>query len=388
MTSIVSFGMNHLSRMLVILAWLFAHWAVHAAGRDIAPTSDAQVIETLQPRVRASAATPQAAASAARQAIHLARQSADPRYLGRAQAVLAPWWDKVDAPIELAVLQATVQQSRHEFSAAKATLDKALQRGPSHAQGWLTLATLERVAGRYPQALVACAQVARAAAALYAAACQLETQSLQGQHEVAQRGLEVLRQQTTDTTVQAWLQSLLAESEERAGRDAAALTAYQASTALAPDGYTTLAQTDLLLRAARTDGLQKALQLLSNQPDSDAVLLRRAYAMKLLNDLRWQALASQLRERFAALDARGDNPAAHARERAMAYLWLDGDAGRALQSAKLNLSLQKEPLDWWLALHSAQLADQPAELTRLRNALEATGLRDARLQRWQSEKKP
>jgi predicted Zn-dependent protease len=380
--------MNFLSRMLLALALLSAHWAVHAAGRDIAPTTDTQVMETLQPRVRTSAATPQAAASAARQAINLARQSADPRYLGRAQAVLAPWWDKGDAPVELAVLQATVQQSRHEFPAAKVTLDKALQRDPSHAQGWLTLATLERVAGRYPQALLACAQVARAGAALYAAACQLETQSLQGQHDVARRGLETLRQQTTDKTVQAWLLSLLAESEERAGRDGAALLAYQTSTALAPDGYTTLAHADLLLRTAHTDAAQKALQLLSNQPDSDAVLLRRAYAFKLMNDPRWQALASDLRERFAALDARGDNPAAHARERAMAYLWLDGDAARALQSAKLNLSLQKEPLDWWLALQSAQVADQPAELTLLRNALEATGLRDARLQRWQVEKKP
>jgi hypothetical protein len=373
--------------LLCAFALLFAQWNVHAAGRDITPASDTQVIETLQPRVRTTATTPLAAASAARQAINQARQSADPRYLGRAQAVLAPWWDKGDAPVELAVLQATVQQSRHEFPVAKVTLDKALLRDPAHAQGWLTLATLERVAGRYPQALVACAQVARAGAALYAAACQLETQSLQGQHEVARRGLEALRLQTADKSVQAWLQSLLAESEERAGRDGAALVAYQTSTALAPDGYTTLAQADLLLRTVRTDALQKALQLLSIQPDSDAVLLRRAYALKLMNDSRWQTLARDLRERFAALDARGDSPAAHARERAMAYLWLEDDTARALQWAKLNLSLQKEPLDWWLALQSAQLANQPIELTQLRSALQATGLRDARLQRWQMEKK-
>lgn len=373
--------------IFLALAILQALGAAHAAGRDFAPASDAQVIETLLPRVRMAAPSPQAAASAAKQVISLARQSADPRYLGRAQALLSPWWDKADAPVELAVLQATVQQSRHEFTAAKITLDKALQRDPSHAQGWLTLATLERVAGRYAQALAACAQVARAGAALYAAACQLETQSLQGQHEVARRGLEALRLQTTDKAVQAWLLSLLAESEERAGRDGAAFSAYQASLALAADGYTSLAAADLLLRTARTDALQKALSLLRDQPDSDAVLLRRAYALKLLSDPQWKALADTLRERFSALDVRGDDPASHARERAMASLWLDGNPASALVSAKLNLTLQKEPLDWALALHSASSVGTLTELAQLRAALEATGLRDARLARWQTPQK-
>jgi hypothetical protein len=90
-------------------------------------------------------------------------------------------------------------------------------------------------------------------------------------------------------------------------------------------------------------------------------------------------LSTELQARFAALDQRGDDPATHARERALAYLWLDADAAKALQSAKLNLTLQKEPLDWWLALQSAQRAGQTAELARLRGELAATGLRDARL---------
>ena len=89
--------------------------AAQAGGRDFTPASDAQVIETLGPRVRVAQASPEAAAQAARQAITQARETADPRYLGRAQAALAPWWDKDDAPSLLAVLQATVQQSHHRF---------------------------------------------------------------------------------------------------------------------------------------------------------------------------------------------------------------------------------------------------------------------------------
>ena len=360
---------------------------VQAAGRDWQPTSDSQVVETLSPRVQATrgaaAGTPQAVAMVARQAISLARQTADIRYLGRAQAALAPWWGRSDAPVELAVLQATVHQSRHEFVAAKAVLTQALQREPRHAQGWLTLATLERVAGRYPAAMAACAQVTHSGAPLYGAACQLETTSLQGKHDAARRGLDVLQRQTVDPSTQAWLASLLAESEERAGRDIAALASYQASLALAPDGYTALAAADLLLRTQQANA---AFKLLADQPASDAVLLRRAYALKLQHDPQWQVLASELQSRFAALEQRGDDPATHARERALSTLWLGADAAKAWQFAKLNLTVQQEPLDWWLALHSAQRAGFSGELSRLRGEVAAIGLRDARLSRLLTDK--
>lgn len=372
--------MNSLYPRLAIVLLAAVGAFAQAAGRDWQATSDSQVIETLPPRVRTPSTTgthtPQAAALAARQAITLARQTADVRYLGRAQASLARWWNQSDAPVELAVLQATVHQSRHEFAAARTLLTQALQREPQHAQGWLTLATLERVAGNYPAAMAACAQVTRAGAALYGAACQNETASLQGQHDEARRGLAQLQRQATDASTQGWLGSLLAESEERAGRDSAALAAYQASLALAPDGYTALAAADLLLRTGQAGA---ALKQLADQPASDAVLLRRAYALKVLKDPKWQILSTELQARFAALDQRGDDPATHARERALAYLWLDADAAKALQSANLNLTLQKEPLDWWLALQSAQRAGQTAELARLRSEVAATGLRDARL---------
>ena len=41
--------------------------------------------------------------------------------------------------------------------------------------------------------------------------------------------------------------------------------------------------------------------LFVKQPDSDAVLLRRAYAAKQANDASWQRMASELRGRFAAI---------------------------------------------------------------------------------------
>ena len=127
----------------------FACASAGAAPREWMPKNEFEVVERLPERIRTPAATPEAAAEAARRWITLARRNADPRYLGRAQAALARWWDRPDAPAELAVLQATIQQSRHEFGAARKTLQGVLAREPAQAQGWMTMATLERLSGRY-----------------------------------------------------------------------------------------------------------------------------------------------------------------------------------------------------------------------------------------------
>ena len=353
------------------------------SARDFTPASDAAVIEQLPPRVRGVASNPDSAADTAQQQITLARQTADPRYLGRAQTTLAAWWNKPDAPVRLAILQATVEQSRHEFNAARNTLENALRRDPRQPQGWLTLATLERVSARYAAAQAACQQVAQNGAVLHAAACMLETGSLQGQVDAARNGLNALLRQAGDAPQRAWLLSLLAESEERAGRTAQAAFAYQASLALDGDGYTALAYGDLLLRQGQA---MAALQALGKQPASDAVLLRRAYALKLQGDAGWSAQWAQLQERFAALQTRGDDPSLHGRELALAALWLEANPGKAWPLALGNLELQKEPLDWWLALEAAEQAGRPDDLRRLRTQLASAGLVDARLARWQSGK--
>ena len=353
------------------------------SARDFIPPDDATVIEQLPVRVRGAALNADSAANTAQQQITLARQTADPRYLGRAQTTLAVWWNKPDAPVRLAILQATVEQSRHEFNAARTTLEKALRRDPRQPQGWLTLATLERVAARYAAAQTACQQVAHYGAALHAAACSLETGSLLGQFDAARNGLNALLRQTGDAPQRAWLLSLLAESEERAGRKAQAATAYQASLALDDDGYTALAYGDLLLRQGQAGA---AVQVLGKQPASDAVLLRRAYAAKLQGDSRWNAQWAQLQERFAALQARGDDPGLHGRELALAALWLETKPDKAWPLAFGNLELQKEPLDWWLALEAAEQAGRPDDVRRLRTQLASAGLVDARLAQWQSGK--
>ena len=353
------------------------------AVTTVQPLRDDEVLEVLpavtrsRPASAASAARradPAVAASQARQDIAVARQTGDTRYWGRAQAVLAPWWSRADAPVDLAVLQATVQQGRHEFDASRAVLTTALARAPGHAQAWLNLAALERLSARYAEALRACEAVARAGQDLYAAACRLETQSLQGQR--AAPGLRALIDQTRDNDQRSWLLSLLAESQERAGSDAAAADSYERSLALSPDLYTAVAYSDLLLRTGKTS---QALQVLTAQPETDAVLLRRAAAWRRLGDTRWTGVRALLRERAAELLRRGDDPGLHGRELALIALWLDDDATRALELARQNLLLQREPIDWWVAVQSARQAKDSAALAEFAGAIRASGLHDVRL---------
>jgi tetratricopeptide (TPR) repeat protein len=353
------------------------------------PMRDDEVVQVLPAITRhrpaagtsavAAAPDPAAAVALAREAIGVARQTGDARYWGRAQAAIAPWWDQRDAPVELAVLQSTVQQGRHAFAPARAVLQAALARTPGHAQGWLNLAALERVEGRYAASLAACEAVARAGQDWYAQACRLETASLQGQHAQARAGLQALLAPLSgraDASRRGWLLSLLAEAEERAGNDAAARARYTQSLAAEPDLYTQIAFGDLLLRTGQPDAAQR---LLAPLPRTDAVLLRQAIALRRLQDPRWQALRDELRERATALDRRGEDLALHDRERALLALWLDDAPARALTLARRNLDLQREPLDWWIALQAAREAGDTAATAAVRKSLQATGLQDARL---------
>lgn len=356
------------------------------AASPIRPVSDGEVIEVLPAITRSRLAAPVAgraptdpreALATSRQAISVARQTGDNRYWGRAQAALAPWWDRADAPVELAVLQATVQQGRHEFEASRKVLVAALSRQTGHAQGWLNLAALERLSARYNESLAACREVARTGQGLYAQACELETRSMQGQHELAIRGFAQLLTQVSDADQQSWLLSLQAEARERAGQDAAAQAAYEKSLARQPDLYTSIALSDLLLR---TGSNTKALAVLAPLPQTDAVVLRHGIAWRRLGDNRWREALVIFQERVAELKRRGDDPGLHSRELAMSALWLEDDAPGALALARKNLTLQREPVDWWLALQCALAAGDKNAVAELSNQWTQTGLKDARLE--------
>ena len=86
----------------------------------------------------------------------LGRSTGDPRFLGYAQAALAPWWGLEQPPREVLLLRAFLLQTTHRFDAALADLTKVLDIDPRNAQARLMRATVLQVKGVYEGAREEC----------------------------------------------------------------------------------------------------------------------------------------------------------------------------------------------------------------------------------------
>lgn len=371
-----------------------------AAAAPYTPQRDDDIVERLPQRLGSSAERSQARALRARLqqgpenlplALQLARESmerarlqGDPRELGQAQALLAPWWGQERPPPALRLLRATIRQSQHDFLPALADFDALLASPglapPLQAQAELSRAALLQVLGRWSEARAGCERLSRLpTAALHGRICLAELDSLQGRAAEAQAALARLAGEAA--APQAWLQLLRAELAERQASDAAE-PLYKAALQAAPEIYTRAAYADWLLDRQRAP--EAAALLLAHgserqaegQDLPDALLLRLAIAWKQTQDPRAAAAAADLRARFEAAEQRGDR--SHGRERARFALDVAPDATQALAQARLNWAQQKEPADALLLLRAARAAQQPAAAEAVRQFVRATGFQDQR----------
>ena len=383
-----------LRRVPIVVAFVWAVAAAHAA--PINPTRDDQVIEVLpaaaggarseERRQREQLAkTPRdlgLALVVARRDLARAHQLGDPRFAGTAIAAIDGWRNDPDAPADVMLMRATLQQYLHEFDAAAATLQRLLARpGATRPQAWLTLATVRRVQGRYADSDLACRQVAGAGAALHATACLAENAALRGQFEPARAALNgLLATPRMPGDTRGWLLTTLAELEQRAGRPDAADAAFRAALLADPDDYTRLAYADFLVERHRA---AQALAMLKDLPRSDAVLLRLAIAGAQARAPGAAADIAEMRERIAMANERPDAKRLHGREQAMFALWVDGAAERALELARGNVALQREPLDLLVFAQAAHRSGQARARDEVRRIVDAVGLRDERVRELQ-----
>ena len=377
-------------------AWVLAALAViahlAATAAPISPTRDDEVVEVLPPvvggraearRLRQQLAQqPRDSALAlevAKRYLDQAHEQGDPRFAGMAMAAIAPWPDDVTAPDDVLLMRAGLQQYLHEFDASATSLQRLLARpGAPRPQAWLTLATVRRVQGRYADSDAACAEVARAGAALHGQACAAENAALRGQFERA-RGVftALLGAGTNPPATQAWLTTSLAELEQRAGRAKDAEVAFRAALKFDPDSYTTLAFADFLIDEKRPT---EALALMKDQVRSDAVLLRLAIAGKQSRAASAPADVAEMRERIALANERPDAKVFHGREQAMFALAVDADVAAALALARGNAEHQREPLDLLVLARAARASGRPSALDEARRLVGEVGLVDRRTQ--------
>ncbi len=386
---LVSFSMMTPSFPLAAVLCLALGAALsHAAV--VTPKSDAEVIETLPSTSgtrtedrklrRQWAADPNNATLAvelSRRYLAQARSNGDPRFAGQALAALRGWTDPASSPDEVLLMQATLQQYLHEFDASAHLLELLVKRQPQHPQAWLTLATVRRVQGRYAASDAACAGLAAGGGGLHARACQAENQSLRGEFERARATLnELLATPRLPPETQNWLLTTLAEVETRSGRVGPAEASFQAALAAHADSYTSLSYTDFLFEQQR---FADALAQLKGQPRTDAVLLRLAMLGTRLKSADGARDAREVRERMALAAQRPDARTTHAREQAMFSLWVDGNPGRALELARINVRQQREPLDVLLLAQTARAANSSAGVQDAAKVRNEMGLRDSRL---------
>jgi|CZKO01.1.fsa_nt_gi tetratricopeptide (TPR) repeat protein len=368
---------------LIAVALLGAVYLPRAQASPYVPSSDSVVLAELPAGTRyADLAARRLARGRLDVAVPLAqfyiqqsRLSGDLRYLGYAQAVLAPWVNQRPAAPDALVLHATVQQSRHEFSAALATLDLALRVRPNDPQALLTRATILRVLGRYREASAACEQFARSVDPRLSALCIQSLRGLNGHLDSAYAALLQLSPQGWLNAEKSWLYSELGEMAVRLGLDADAQRWFQQDLNLAPaDFYVRAAYADLLLRQGRAG---EALTLLQGQESFEPLLLRIAIAQKQLHDPRLALSSARLKAAFAAETQRGE--AVHRREQARFLLEVEDQPKLALAAASENWAVQREPDDVLVLVAAARAAGNPAAAEPALDFVRSEGLRDARI---------
>lgn len=307
--------------------------------------------------------------------IQQSRLSGDLRFLGYAEAVLAPWVKQTPPKPDVLVLLATLQQARHEFSASLGTLDRALAARPRDPQALLIRATVLRVLGRYPEASVACAQFSRLVEPRLAALCVQSLRGLNGHLDSAYASLSQVSTQGWLNSEKSWLFSELGEMAVRLGRDEQAERWFQQDLRLAPtDFYVRAAYSDLMLQQRRPG---ETLALLRGQENLEPLLLRIAIAQKQLGDPALEQSSARLHAAFAAELQRGE--AVHRREQARFLLEVLDQPDLSLAAALDNWTVQHEPDDVLVLLHAARAAGNPAAAAPAINFVRTQGQSDVRV---------
>ena len=321
------------------------------------------------------------ASGLAQRYIGLARSETDPRYLGYAQAALAPWWRQAAPPVPVRLLRATILQSTHQFGPALQDLDAVIAQEPGNGQAWLTRATVLTVQGDYAQATASCARLSALTTQLVTVTCIANVASVTGRAASSERLLDLTLQRSAGAApeLESWALTLLAEMATRRGEAALAEARYKKALAQQPrDSYLLGAYTDFLLDQRRP---QEVVKLLKDQQRIDALLLRHALALQALpgQQAPFQAAKAELAARFHAAMQRGDT--VHQREQARFALFLQQDLPAALQLAQKNWAIQKEVPDMRILLEAALAAHDYGAAQPVLAWIAANGVEDAALQR-------
>ncbi len=307
--------------------------------------------------------------------IQQARGTGDLRYLGYAEAVIAPWLTERTQSADAWILHATVLQSRHQFQQALKALDTAHALRPDDAQAWLTSATVLRVMGRFSDSLGACRRINGRSYQSISELCAEASLSLTGDLQKAYDTVAALPAAQLAAPVRAWRDTELGEMAVRLGHTEEAERWFISSLTSDPaDFYTRAAYADVMLQDGRA---QEVLALLRNQEALEPLLLRIAIAQRLLRDPGLGRSRERLEAAFAAESQRGEE--VHRREQARYLLDVQLRPQAALAVARENFKVQREADDLLILIRAAYAAGDPSAAQLATTFMRENRLQDARI---------
>lgn len=321
---------------------------------------------------------PALAAALAQAYLQRAREHREPRYFGRAEALIAPWIATGDAPAALLRVQADILQNRHDFAAALRLLDRAVAAEPHDPNGRLMRATVLMVQGEFARARPDCAALLAAREVAVGTVCLAQVLGGSGGLARARELITTLlaREPALPPAVRAWALTALADFADRGGDPALAERHLRAAvTALPHDEAARTALADVLLARGAA---REAFAVVDVERPSLGLLVRRAHAQELLRDPAARATRARIEEILQLGIRRGER--VHLREEALLAWHLTADASRALELARANFAQQRETIDVRLLAAAARAQGDAQALRELESWQRATGFEDHFLQ--------
>lgn len=337
----------------------------------------ARELAAVRARLAAEPRNPGIAVDLADRYFDLANAEGDPRYIGYAQAALAPWADDPHPPTEVLVARAKLLQWRHEFRAALKLFGEVLKREPDHYDALSWRAAVNTVLADYEGARRDCLALREKEKELFWAGCLAYVDGLTGRAAEAERRMADLLARHPDTGPwqKLWLLSHLADLAARLGRPTDADRHYRAGLALDVKSQNLLANyAEFLLDERRP---AEVVALLRDATRSDVLLLRLTLAEQALGAPEFKSHAQALRERFAAAALRGDT--LHQQDESRFQLLIERNAERALALAVANWEVQREPYDARVLLEAAVAARRVEAAQPALEWLERSRYEDPRL---------
>jgi tetratricopeptide (TPR) repeat protein len=387
--SVIPINLKVVLALVFVWAWLFAA-QLQASPRM--PTDSTEVLERLPLRpgdksareladlraavvlaAKQASGDPLPATQLAERYYDLAVARGDPRYVGYADAVMAPF-ALSQAPAVLA-MRGQLRQYRHDFEGAQADFANALRADPQFASAHAWRGAIFLVQANYTAAETECEALKALRRVTLYGGCIGLVRAYGGQMETGFAALQRALDETQEAGNRLWLLARMGEVAAWRGQAAKAEKYYRAALALdIEDGYLLAAWSDFLLDQNRP---AEVVKWLAKWETSDGLLLRLALAETALKLPAANAHVQALADRFAAARMRGDTT--HRAEEARFELQLMGNSAASVAIAAANYKVQREPRDARALFEAAIAARDVAAAQPVRDWLMTSGFEGAQL---------